>query len=522
MLPRVDHVVAVLRARARLQRRRQIEVRDAEVAQVRDELARLREAEVGRQLQAVGRAEAHAARREHGDRARLDQHVGARREPVALEPRRSSSTSSQRAPNRRAGSRNVMSSKCALKSSRNESSRTSSPVPWSPRASSSPFRNTPIARDSVLSQSRRVMRRPSGRIHHTSGSCSPLPSKNFVRRNTGCARRSSISCRVNASSSVVALVPVEPRDLVVLAPRVVVAALRAAPLVAAEQHRHALREQQRREEVPLLARAQRVDRRIVGRPLGPAVPRAVVVGAVLVALAVRLVVLLVVRDEVAQREAVVRGDEVDRRERPAPVGLVEVGRAAEPRSEIAQRRLAAPEVAHRVAVDPVPLGPQDREVPDLVAARPDVPRLGDQLHLREDRILVDDVEERREAVDLVELARERRREVEAEPVDVAVDDEVAQRVHDQPQHRRVHRVERVARAGVVHVEPRVLRHEPVVALVVDAAEAEHRAEMVALGGVVVDDVEDHLDAGAVQRLHHALELAHLHRPSPSTAECGAR
>ena len=33
--------------------------------------------------------------------------------------------------------------------------------------------------------------------------------------------------------------------------------------------------------------------------------------------------------------------------------------------------------------------------------------------------------------------------------------------------------------------------------------------MVALRGVVVDDVEDHLDAGAVQRLDHALELAHL-------------
>ena len=33
--------------------------------------------------------------------------------------------------------------------------------------------------------------------------------------------------------------------------------------------------------------------------------------------------------------------------------------------------------------------------------------------------------------------------------------------------------------------------------------------MVALGGVVVDDVEDHLDAGAVQRLDHALEFADL-------------
>ena len=66
------------------------------------------------------------------------------------------------------------------------------------------------------------------------------------------------------------------------------------------------------------------------------------------------------------------------------------------------------------------------KLPDLVSAGPDVPRLGDQLHLGEDRVLVDDVEERRESIDLVELARERGREVEAEAVDVAFGDEVAQ------------------------------------------------------------------------------------------------
>ena len=31
--------------------------------------------------------------------------------------------------------------------------------------------------------------------------------------------------------------------------------------------------------------------------------------------------------------------------------------------------------------------------------------------------------------------------------------------------------------------------------------------VVALAGVVVDDIENHLDPGRVQRLHHALELA---------------
>ena len=179
-----------------------------------------------------------------------------------------------------------------------------------------------------------------------------------------------------------------------------------------------------------------------------------------------------------------------------PVFAVEVGRAGEALRELADVALAAPEVAHRVAVLPVPLRPEHREVADLVAARPDVPRLGDQLHLREHRVLVDHVEEGREPVDVVELARERRREVEAEAVDVALEHPVAERVHDQPQHGRVDRVERVAGAREVHVEARVVGHQPVVAAVVEPAEGEHRPEVVPLGGVVVDDVEDHLDAGA--------------------------
>ena len=122
---------------------------------------------------------------------------------------------------------------------------------------------------------------------------------------------------------------------------------------------------------------------------------------------------------------------------------------------------------------------------------------------------MDHVEERREPVDVVQLARQRRGEVEAEAVDVAVDDPVAQRVHDQPQHARMHRVEAVAGAREVHVARRVVGHQPVVRGVVDALEGEHRPEVVALRRVVVDDVEDDLDAGAVQRLDHALELLDL-------------
>ena len=75
----------------------------------------------------------------------------------------------------------------------------------------------------------------------------------------------------------VAVRPVEPGDLVVLAVGVVVAALRAAHLVAVEQHRHPLRQQQGGQQVALLAGPQRQDVRIVGRALDAAVPRPVVV-----------------------------------------------------------------------------------------------------------------------------------------------------------------------------------------------------------------------------------------------------
>ena len=232
---------------------------------------------------------------------------------------------------------------------------------------------------------------------------------------------------------------------------------------------------QRGDEVALLPRPQGEDVEVVGRALDAEVHRAVVVRAVLVVLAVGLVVLALVRHQVAQREAVVGRDEVDRGDRPAPGVLVQVGRSGQARGELAERlRLAAPEVAHRVAVLAVPLRPLRGEVADLIAAGPDIPRLGDQLHLRDDRVLLHEVEERRQAIDLVELARERRGQIEPEAVDVHLEHPVAQRVHDQLERVRRPHVERVAGAGVVGVEALVLL-QVVVRLVVDPAERQRRA-----------------------------------------------
>ena len=137
--------------------------------------------------------------------------------------------------------------------------------------------------------------------------------------------------------------PVEPGDLVVLAVGVVVAVLGAAGFVAHDHHRHALRQQQERQEVSDLAGAQRLDRRVVGVAFDAVVPAVVVVVAVAVVFAVGLVVLAVVAHQVVEREAVVGGDEVDAVDRQLAVRLVEVGAAGDPGGDRAdQAHVALP------------------------------------------------------------------------------------------------------------------------------------------------------------------------------------
>ena len=110
---------------------------------------------------------------------------------------------------------------------------------------------------------------------------------------------------------------------------------------------------------------------------------------------VRFVVFFVVRNEIVKREAVVCRNEVDAGVRTAPRQLVEIGAAGETISELAEGLIgAAPIVTHRVAIFAVPLRPQRRKVSDLITALADIPRLGDQLHLTDDRVLLNDVEER--------------------------------------------------------------------------------------------------------------------------------
>ncbi len=250
-----------------------------------------------------------------------------------------------------------------------------------------------------------------------------------------------------------------------------------------------------------------IDLRVVGWPLHPAVPAPVVVGPVAVVFLVGLVVLLAVGHQVLKREPVVAGDEVDAGIRSAAVVLVQVAGAGQPGRQFAgEAAVTLPERAHAVSVDAVPLGPAHREVPHHVAAGAHVPRLGDQFHLRQHRVLVDDVEERPQPVHLVKLPGQGARQVEPEPVDVHLRGPVPQAVHHQLQHPRMAHVRHVAAAREVHVIARVLGRKHVVRRVVHPSPGERRPQLVPLGRVVVHHVQNHLDPRRMQTPDHRLEL----------------
>ena len=121
------------------------------------------------------------------------------------------------------------------------------------------------------------------------------------------------------------------------------------------------------------------------------------------------------------------------------------------------------------------------------------------------RVLPAGVEEAPVLVEAVRLAGKDGGEIEAEAIDVHLLRPVAQAVRHHLEHAGVAQVDRVAGAGVVDVVAPVGR-QAVVGRVVDALEGKRRPELVAFGGVVVDHVQDHLDAGIVEVRDHLLEF----------------
>src|SRR5262249_20281005 len=156
----------------------------------------------------------------------------------------------------------------------------------------------------------------------------------------------------------------------------------APDLISGQHHGHPLGQQQSGDQVALLPDPQLADGGIVRGALDTAVPRPVVIAAVPAVFTIRLVVLLVVADQVLRGEACMGGGEVDAGVRFAPARLVKVGGPREAAGKISDDpAISLPISAHRVPILVIPLIPARREIASLVAAAADVPRLRDELDL---------------------------------------------------------------------------------------------------------------------------------------------
>src|SRR5215467_2566809 len=104
--------------------------------------------------------------------------------------------------------------------------------------------------------------------------------------------------------------PIKPTGLVVLAIGVVITTLCAPDLVTHRNHRQTQREHGHAQKVLHLPASYFFYLGVIRWAFDPPVLAPIVVGAILVGLAVQLIVLLVVRDKVVKREAVVTCHEV--------------------------------------------------------------------------------------------------------------------------------------------------------------------------------------------------------------------
>ena len=190
---------------------------------------------------------------------------------------------------------------------------------------------------------------------------------------------------------------------------------------------------------------------IVGRAFHAAIPASVVIGSIAVAFAVFFVVLVVVRDEVVQRKAVVAGYEVDTLLGFAFFVTIDAWASEKPVGHASDRMLcSAEEVADIIAKSAVPLLPavSDETAHLIQAGR--IPGLGDHLRAGERRIGFDVPQHRRVGHDMTRrIARKDRCKVEPETIHVHLLNPVTKAVDDHAADDRMIGVQGIAGAGEI-------------------------------------------------------------------------
>src|SRR5690606_7923550 len=157
---------------------------------------------------------------------------------------------------------------------------------------------------------------------------------------------------------------------------------------------------------------------------------------VAIVLAIGLVVLALVRNQVGEREAVMGGKEIYTGRRFAPIMVELIGRSSQlPRQRADHSRLPLPELADLVAVAVVPFQERLAETAHMIAPRPRVPWLGDQQAILENFIGPDALEQCGIGRKTLKRTAQNRRQIEAKagnsefgyPVFQAIDNQILNR-----------------------------------------------------------------------------------------------
>ena len=86
---------------------------------------------------------------------------------------------------------------------------------------------------------------------------------------------------------------------------------------------------------------------------------------------------------------------------------------------------------------------------------------------------------------------------------------IAQRIHHQPDDIRILQIKAGAAAGCIHIKAFVFRIEDIIGGIVYAAVAQSRPEMVALTGVVINNVKNNLYAMCVECFYHIADFINI-------------
>ena len=286
---------------------------------------------------------------------------------------------------------------------------------------------------------------------------------------------------------------------------VVIAALAVAQLVARQQHRHALRQQERGQKVTFAQITRRLQRGIW--PLMAHIVGMVIRMAITTIFAIGEVVFNVERHQILQRKPIMRGDEIHRSLRRAGRMVELIGAAQNAARQVRHHpRIAPPKAAKGIARAVVPFGKGRGICPQLIAARPNIPRLGDQFNPRQNGVLPQRIKKPAARIKAMRLAPQNRGQIKPKPIDMHLLHPIAQAIHNQAQRGGMGGIQGVSRARIIHIIAPAPR-QAVITGIVQPAKGQRGAKLIAFGAVVIDHIQNHLDPSAVQIAHHGLHLA---------------